>query len=270
MFDFTRRTPAAGLVSVPAAVYSPSPLRAGRRAVVLLAMVFLATAAGCSDSSSRTVPAAYDPDSEYDPGIAAADLSMGEGNTYFPLTVGASWVFEAETDDGLEHTEIEVTNDTMEVNGVTAVVVRDTVYLDGDVIEDTWDWYAQDADGNVWYLGEETTEYDENGDAVCTCGSWEWDVDGALPGIAMLADPRVGDFYRQEYYAGEAEDLGHVVSVGETVEVEAGTFTGCIQTNDTTDLDPDVDEYKFYCPGIGVVLEVEGDDRVELTEYSGL
>jgi hypothetical protein len=105
---------------------------------------------------------------------------------------------------------------------------------------------------------------------VCDCGAWESGVDGALPGVIMLATPKVGDVYRQEYLVGEAEDIAEIVSLNETVTVPAGTFEGCLKTKDSSALDPSVFAYKYYCPGIGIALEEEGDERVELIEYSGL
>ena len=105
--------------------------------------------------------------------------------------------------------------------GVSTTVVRDTVTIDGALVEDTYDWYAQDQEGNVWYFGEETAEY-EDGEIVSTAGAWEAGVDGALPGIVMEADPTVGDSYRQEYYPGEAEDMAEVVQTGVSEEVAFG------------------------------------------------
>ncbi|MDX1547278.1 MAG: hypothetical protein R3247_09840, partial [Rhodothermales bacterium] len=164
-----------------------------------------------------------------------------------------------------ERIVVEVLEETREVAGVTVTVVRDQVFLDGDLIEDTDDWYAQDADGNVWYMGEDSKEV-EDGQVVGTAGSWEAGVDGARAGILMPADPAPGQAYQQEFYAGEAEDRGRVLSVGESVSVPAGDFDGCIRIEDTTPLEPDVEEHKFFCPGIGTVLEVDLEDgvRVEL------
>jgi hypothetical protein len=145
------------------------------------------------------------------------------------------------------------------------------VFEDGELVEDTRDWYAQDVAGNVWYLGEETAEY-ENGEVVTTAGSWEAGVDGALPGIVMLADPRVGDVYRQEFYEGEAEDVGMVVALTGEVSVEAGTWSGedVLVTEDWTPLEPGVREQKTYALGVGVVHEVQiegGDDEVVLRRF---
>ena len=113
--------------------------------------------------------------------------------------------------------------------GISATVVRDTVYVDGELVEDTYDWFAQDNDGNVWYLGEDTHEY-EDGVAVNAEGAWEAGVDGALPGIVMPADPAVGDAYRQEYYAGEAEDMGEVLEVGVARSIALGDYDDVVVT----------------------------------------
>ena len=120
--------------------------------------------------------------------------------------------------------DVTVTSETKEIaNGITARVVRDTVRSGGEIVEDTFDWYAQDAAGAIWYLGEDTAEF-EDGEIVSREGSFEAGVDGALPGIAVPADPSRGWRYRQEYSAGEAEDNGAVLSVEELVEVPYGRF----------------------------------------------
>lgn len=146
--------------------------------------------------------------------------------------------------------EVTVTNDTRDILGISATVVHDIVTQDGAAIEDTYDWYAQDVSGNIWYLGEDTKEY-ENGVVVSTEGSWEAGVDGAQAGVVVPANPEVGMAYRQEYYEGEAEDRAKVLSIDEQVEVPYGTFDGCFQTEDYTLLDPTVLEHKYYCRGVG-------------------
>jgi hypothetical protein len=188
-------------------------------------------------------------------------------NPFMPLAAGTLRRYRGQTEDGIETVEVEVLAQTRTVAGVTARVVRDRVFLDGELFEDTSDWFAQDAEGNVWYLGEESKEY-ENGQVVSTAGSWEAGVDGAEAGIVMPAAPQIGQAYRQEYYAGEAEDRAEVLATGESVSVPGGSFTGCIRTADTTPLEPDVVEHKTYCPGVGVVLEVNLEDgaRLELVE----
>jgi hypothetical protein len=202
------------------------------------------------------------------PDVDDAEFVSGITHPYWPLPVGATWRHEANGESGLERIEVSVPGTTRDVNGVTAVVVRDTVYVNDVMVEDTDDWYAQDSDGNLWYLGEETCEY-ENGECASTEGSWEWNVDGALPGFALPADPTVdGQPYYQEYYIGHAEDVGEVIEVGVDVTVQAGSYTGCITTRDTSTLDPDLLEKKTYCEGVGVVLVDEGDITEELVEYT--
>ena len=130
-------------------------------------------------------------------------------------------------------------------NGITARVVRDTVTLDGEIIEDTLDWYAQDKDGTVWYLGEDTAEF-EDGKITTREGSFEAGVDGAQAGVIMPASPEVGMAYRQEYYEGEAEDNGEVLALGQQASVPAGEYDDLLKTADTTPLEPDVLEHKYY------------------------
>jgi hypothetical protein len=144
--------------------------------------------------------------------------------------------------------------------------VHDTASIAGEVIEDTFDWFAQDKDGAVWYMGEDTKEYSQ-GMVVSTEGSWEAGQDGAQPGIIIPAMPMVGDKYRQEYYACEAEDMGEILELDATATTPAGSFTGCLKTRDTTPLEPNVNEEKYYCPGTGLVLSVDiaTDEREELT-----
>jgi uncharacterized membrane protein YkoI len=158
------------------------------------------------------------------------------------------------------------------VMGIQTTVVWDRVWLDGELIEETKDWYAQDKEGNVWYFGEESKEY-VAGEFVGTHGSWEAGIDGAKPGIVMKASPKVGDSYRQEYYAGEAEDMGEVISINETVSIPYDRFYTCVKTKDWNLLEPGVIEYKYYCAEIGnVVLEenLEDDERVELIKKGSI
>jgi hypothetical protein len=152
--------------------------------------------------------------------------------------------------------------------GITATVVTDTETRDGELVEQTADWFAQDRGGNVWYLGEDTKAF-ENGQPS-PAGSWEAGVDGALPGIIMKAHPQVGDAYRQEFYRGEAEDMGKVVRVGDTETVPFRSFDGLLVTEDWTPREPKVMEEKFYAKGVGLVLETTirgGSERNELVSY---
>lgn len=190
-------------------------------------------------------------------------------NPFFPLIAGTEWTYEAETEDGLERTVDRVTRETRVIQGIVATVLLDRVYLDGRLIEETYDWYAQDRLGNVWYLGEQSCEYEEAGGECDPSGSWEAGTDGAVAGIIMWADPLAyqGRTYRQEYYEGEAEDMASVLRGHLTVTVQAGTFHDCIMTMDWTPLEPGAREHKYYCPGTGMVMEVspkDGNQRNEL------
>ncbi len=207
-------------------------------------------------------------DEPYNPVINPADFVAQIDNQYLPMTPGTTFVYDGESEDGKERIEVEVTHETKEILGVTCIVVRDRVWVDDELAEDTFDWFAQDEDGNVWYFGEDSKEY-EGGKLVSTGGSWEAGVDGAKPGIIMKGDPQVGDAYRQEYYEDEAEDMAEVLSLNESVSVPYGSFENCLKTQEWTPLEPDVVENKYYAPGVGVVLEVavEGEsERVELVE----
>jgi hypothetical protein len=192
-------------------------------------------------------------------------------NPYMPLPVGARLIYEGETADGLERVTVEVLPETRQVMGIAATVVHDTVTLDGIVVEDTLDWFAQDEDGNVWYLGEEVGNY-KNGQLVDRAGSWEAGIDGALPGIVMWADPLVhaGEPYRQEYYAGEAEDVGLVIDAPDPITTPAGVFIDLVRTLDTTPLEPSLREHKVYARGVGLVQEVDlvSGETLQLVEAS--
>ncbi len=158
---------------------------------------------------------------DYSVTLDPADFVAVIDNPWMPFVPASRWVYEGGDGAEVEHIEVVVLSETRVVMGITATVVRDTVTVDGELVEDTYDWYAQHAAGNVWYLGEDSKEY-EAGEVVSTGGSWEAGVDGALPGIVMKADPQVGDAYRQEYYTGEAEDMAEVVRAGVAETVALG------------------------------------------------
>lgn len=175
-------------------------------------------------------------------------------NPLLPMLPGTKWIYRAGS-DGEERIVVKVLKRTKQIEGITATVVRDTVSVDGETLEDTFDWFAQDCRGNVWYLGEATKSYEDGG--VSTEGSWEAGVDGAKAGITMLAQPKIGDRYRQEYYKGEAEDIGEVLDVSTKVAGPSGRYRHVLMTKDTTPLDRAVVELKFYTPGVGVVREID-------------
>lgn len=199
----------------------------------------------------------------YRPPLDAGDVVDVIDNPYYPLLVGSEWRYEVSGGDAIEQIIVTVTADTENVMGIDATVAHDVVTVDGEIVEDTYDWFAQDAAGNVWYLGEDTTAYND-GEAT-TEGSWRAGVGGALPGIVMPALPAVGISYRQEFCGGEAEDMMQIAAIDGSVPTPAGTFESVITTNDWTPLEPDVVEAKDYAPGIGLVRETKaegGDDEV--------
>lgn len=204
----------------------------------------------------------------YDPVLPTAWASAVT-NPYFPLTPGVRLQYTGITDQGTETIIVEVLSQTRTINGVVATAVRDRVFINNQLVEDTEDWFAQDAAGNVWYLGEDSKDI-RNGQVVSREGSWQWGSNGALPGIIMWANPsaHMNEEYRQEYFRGEAEDWGKVVAVNQTVTVPYGTLTNCIKTEDWNGLEPDEVENKYYCPGIGTVLETFEAERVELTSVA--
>ena len=222
-----------------------------RRVAVAGALALAILAAGCSaPTPSVRNPAELVEGQQYAPVIDPADFSNPIANDYFPLDPGLVTVFEG----GDEHVEVTVTADTKVIMGVTTHVITDQVFVDGELQEDTIDWYAADNFGNVWYFGEQTAEY-ENRQITSTEGSWEAGVDGALPGIIMLAKPEVGDTYRQEFYAGQAEDVAKVFALDESITVPKDTYSLVLVTEDWSLLTPDVHERKWYARRIGVVSE---------------
>jgi len=200
-----------------------------------------------------------------------ADFTTQIDNPYWPMAPGNRWLYRETDSKGAKlRVEVMVTPRTKKIaNGVEARVVHDLVTEHGQPVEDTLDWYAQDSAGNVWYMGEDTKEY-EHGKVSSTAGSWEAGVDGAQPGIALPAEPKPGLTYRQEYYAGEAEDTGEIMSIDEQAEVPAGHYADVVMTKDTTPVEPKVLEFKFYGRGVGPVLELTasgGSDRDELVSF---
>jgi hypothetical protein len=242
----------------------------------LIGTLALTSLAACGDSGDSGdngdkpgTPATFDLPQGADPvTLDPADFSADITNPYFPMKPGTRWTYqEIDPDGAVQEVVLIATTETKKLaNGITGRVVRDTVTLEGEIIEDTFDWYAQDKDGNVWYMGEDTAEF-ENGEVTTKEGSWEAGVDGAIPGVIMPANPQAGMAYRQEYYKGHAEDRAEVLSTQELVESAYGKFTDAILTKDLVPLEPDVQELKFYVKDVGMVLALKvsgGSGREEL------
>lgn len=175
-------------------------------------------------------------------------------------------------EEPVEHISLEQMNGTKTVMGIQVVIQHDVVSVDGVVVEDTFDWLAQDDSGNLWYMGENVKNYDETGNFLNTEGSWEAGVDGALPGYWLPADPYLGQFYYQEYYRGEAEDFAEVVALDETVTIDMGTYEHVLVTKDVNPFEPEIYELKYYAPGTGLIMEegYENGELVEVVVLSGI
>jgi hypothetical protein len=187
-------------------------------------------------------------------------------NPYYPLPVGRTLVYSGIKDGQTQRDTVTVTNQTKVILGVTATVVSDIADHNGTLLEKTSDWFAQDKQGNVWYLGEDTVHYLAHG-KTDTSGSWEAGVNGAQPGIIMEANPQIPDSYRQEYFAGQAEDTAWIVNRGETTTVPYGKVRNVLTTLEATRLEPGGYDKKVYGPGIGIVSELA---ITGATEYANL
>jgi hypothetical protein len=214
-----------------------------------------------ADASLPVSAAAAGMESLFAPKFNPDSFVQRVDNRFFPLVPGTRFVYKGEEDGEKETNVTLVTKERKHILGISAVVVLDRVFVDGELKEKTFDWYAQDTRGNVWYLGEDTEEL-ENGKVVSTEGSWEAGVKGAVAGIIMPAHPKVGQHYRQEFLAGEAEDEAQVVALGLDIRVPYGSFHNCIKTVEWTRLEPGIKEAKFYCPRVGFVkaADVEGPE----------
>ncbi len=187
-----------------------------------------------------------------------SDFTPHITNKYFTLIPGTTYVYQGT--EG-ERIEVFVTNQTRAVMGIITRVVWDREWKNNELVEDTPDWFAQDKDGNVWYFGEDTKEL-ENGIVVTTKGSWEAGIAGALPGIIMKGNPKVGDIYRQEYFKGEAEDIAQVTALGVQLNTSLGFFSDCLETREWTPLEKGSFERKYYCPQVRTLV-------YEMDESSG-
>lgn len=270
--------------------------RSGRSVALSIAAALAIVLAGCADRTTPSVPAApastqpqaspaevssaapsVEPSvaasanpakvvegKAYRPTIVPAEFTTEITNAYMPLVPGTALTYKG----GDEMNVFSVTDRTREVMGVTTIVVRDKAYANGALVEDTEDWFAQDAVGNVWYFGEATAEC-EGTRIVSHHGAWEAGVDGAQPGIVMLAQPQLGDYYRQEFYKGQAEDVAKVLRLNATVTNTLGTYPNVLITEDFTRLEPELVEHKKYARDVGLVEDqaVKGSsDLVKLVK----
>jgi len=242
--------------------------------VIVLAITAVFAAACGSDSTSDPQPTSTSVPTAATTvaGIDPADFQSTVDNPYFPLPQGSIFVYEgkeadADTGETLQvRGEVTVLLETFVVAGVETTVVEDKVYEDGELVESTRDYYAQHRDGTVYYFGEHVNDY-EDGEIVGHSGEWLAGEGESLLGIFMPSDPQVGVEFEQERAPAIAEDRSTVIAVDQSVTVPAGSFTGCIKTEDINPLDG-VTENKYYCPDVGFVREeTPPDGQLDLVSY---
>jgi hypothetical protein len=194
------------------------------------------------------------------PPVAAEMFVTGVDHPYFPMTPGTLWIYEGEADGHLRRDEVRILEQTRDITGIACTTVLQGVFLDGELSEVTTEWYAQDREGNVWKLGEESLEF--NGERFATTAdSWVAGEDGARPWMVFAAAPRVGDLYVGSRPHGQ--DELEVLSLTETVTVPAGTFEGCLQVLENAD-EPDDTDLIIYAPGVGLVSEQSTTGQIDL------
>ena len=245
-----------------------------RRAVLALMVVLLAASTAALPGGRPTVIQDSVATSPLPLGSEPAHLDPAESTTridnpYWPMRPGSRWVYRQTDAEGDKRIEVTVTHQTKPILGVVARVVHDVMTEDGQVKEDTYDWYAQDAQGNVWYLGEDTKQL-EDGKVISTEGSWQAGVDGAQPGILLPANPKPGMAYRQEYDGAKAQDTAAVLSLHQKAMVPSGLFEHVLITKEFTPLEPKLLQHDFYARGVGPVLSLTvsgGSGREELLRF---
>jgi hypothetical protein len=222
-------------------------------AIGIAAVAVAATAV--SSSSKSPPPSKLAPiHGPYNPHIDPANFVARVDNPYLPFIPGTGFHFEGVEGKTPQRDDEVVTHRTKRILGIRATVVRDTVSEHGRAIERTFDYYAQDKQGNVWYMGELSLER-KHGRLVKASDSWLAGVNGGKPGILMPAHPRRGDAYRQEYYPpGESLDEARVVGHRASVTVPAGTFRHVLVTSERSPVEPQT-ERKYYAAGVGEVKE---------------
>jgi hypothetical protein len=239
-------------------------MRSTALAVPAIGVVASAVAIAAASASSAGSP--------YEPALDPASFTTTIDNPYFPLPVGRVLVYRGVKDGRTQVDRVTVTNRTKRVGeGITARVVTDVAKHGRTLLEKTADWYVQDRDGNVWYLGEATAAYLPSG-KIDTSGSWEAGVRDAEPGIVMEARPQIPDAYRQEFLRGEAEDTAWIVGLGGSIRVPAGRFGNVLTSIEATRLEPDAYDRKIYARGIGIVREealTGGKEYAELVSVGG-
>jgi hypothetical protein len=193
-------------------------------------------------------------------------------NSYFPLRPGTVTRFRG-SDEGKRFVEkVKVTRRHKLIQGVRTTVLRDVLRRsDGSLAEKTHDWYAADNNGNVWYFGEATATYDQNGDVGSHEGSWRAGRHGAVAGLIMPSHPKPTDAYRQEFLVGHAEDQAWIVQRHATVTVPFGKLHNVVRSFEWSRLEKGVVSVKLYARGLGIVREKDltgGSEVFDLTSVT--
>jgi hypothetical protein len=277
LLDVARRRPSRTLIVVscvevmidPVRDRQEDPMKKTSLAAMTAALALVGpSASGAAAGRSCELPV-FGPGANYHPQIKPSDFGPSVTNPLFPLKPGRTLVYTGTKDRKKARDTFSTTSRTKVIDGVTTRVVADRLYLNNVLEERTSDYYAQDRCGNVWYFGEDTATLDRKGNVIDTEGSFHAGVDGAQPGVFMQAHPEVGRRFRQEWYQGHAEDTFRVLSLSAPVTVPYGTFADALKTEETTALEPDVVDNKYYVNGIGEVeeLAVQGPlEKLELVE----
>ena len=227
---------------------------------LLIALVAAAVTVLCVNES--WLSKARGASSDYAPVLDPANFVTVIDNPYFPLPVGRTLVYQGIKDGQTQIDTVTVTNQTKVILGITTTVVSDVATHDGTLLEKTFDYYAQDKQGTVWYLGEETAAF--SGGHVDHSGSWLAGVNDGEPGIVMKANPQIPDAYRQEFLAGQAEDTAWIVNRGGSIKLPFKVVHNVVTSLEFTVLEPTVIDKKIYAPGLGIVKEqaVQGPQEV--------
>jgi len=241
-----------------------------RKMLAAIAATALLATLGVSMALAGPAPSGSGSTVKYEPNLDPSHFVSTIDNPYYPLPVGRTLVYKGVRDGLSQIDRVHVTNQTKVIEGITATAVRDVATHNGTVLEATTDWFAQDDQGNVWYMGEDTKAF-ENG-KVNTSGSWQSGINDGEPGIIMLANPQIPDAYRQEFLPGQAEDTAWIVQLGLDATVPAGTYHNTIRSLEFTQLEPGVVDRKVYAPGIGIVVEralAGGQEVAKLVKVTG-
>jgi hypothetical protein len=237
-------------------------LPAGARVAAALFLVVVPVAACGDGNGGRSAPESAEK------AVNPADFMARVDHPLLSLVSVRSQAFEGTERDPetgattRTRAEKRVLDKTDVVAGVEVTALEVKEYEDDELVERTLDYFAQHRDGSVWYFGERIDNY-EDGKVTGHEGQWLAGEGNARPGLYLPANPVVGQEFAQEQAPGVAEDRSTILAVGTEVTTPAGRFTGCIRVKDYAPLSK-TEEYKFYCPKVGIVREEEPNATSDL------